>query len=88
MLNARGGIECDVTVSRLADERFMIVTGTAFGNHDLGWIRKHLGAEDGSVTAQDVTTALACFGLWGPRARDILTTVSRCRSLERGFPAT
>ena len=39
MLNRRGGIECDFTVTRLAAERFLIVTGTAFGNHDLGWIR-------------------------------------------------
>ena len=42
MLNRRGGIECDFTVTRLAADRFLIVTGTAFGNHDLGWIRKHL----------------------------------------------
>ena len=41
MLNQRGGIECDFTVTRLAEERFWIVTGTAFGNHDLGWIRRH-----------------------------------------------
>ena len=42
MLNRRGGIEADFTVTRLAADRFLIVTGTAFGNHDLGWIRKHL----------------------------------------------
>ena len=42
MLNSRGGIECDFTVARLAEERFSIVTGTAFGNHDREWIRKHL----------------------------------------------
>ena len=47
MLNRRGGIECDFTVTRLAPDRFLIVTGTAFGNHDLGWIRKHL-PDDGS----------------------------------------
>ena len=41
MLNERGGIECDFTVTRLADERFRIVTGTAFGRHDLAWIRLH-----------------------------------------------
>ena len=40
MLNRRGGIECDFTVTRLAEDRFWIVTGTAFGNHDLGWIRR------------------------------------------------
>ncbi len=41
MLNERGGIECDFTVTRLADDRFLIVTGTAFGVHDLNWIRLH-----------------------------------------------
>ncbi len=42
MLNRRGGIECDFTVARLDEERFSIVTGTAFGNHDREWIRRHL----------------------------------------------
>jgi len=74
MLNSRGGIECDFTVTRLGVDRFFIVTGTAFGNHDLGWIRKH-APEDGSVTVTDVTSARACFGLWGPRARDILAAL-------------
>jgi glycine cleavage system T protein len=72
MLNRRGGIECDFTVTRLGEERFLIVTGTAFGNHDLGWIRRHR-PEDGSVQVRDVTSSLACLGLWGPRARDILS---------------
>ena len=69
MLNARGGIECDFTVTRLAEERFRIVTGTAFGQHDLAWIRA-ARPEDGSVHVADVTSAYACLGLWGPRARD------------------
>ena len=42
MLNRRGGIECDFTVARLGEERFSIVTGTAFGNHDREWIRRNL----------------------------------------------
>ena len=65
MLNAKGGIECDFTVTRLADERFRIVTGTAFGRHDLAWIRQH-APEDGSVTVDDVTSKYACIGIWGP----------------------
>jgi glycine cleavage system aminomethyltransferase T/glycine/D-amino acid oxidase-like deaminating enzyme len=69
MLNTRGGIECDFTVTRLAEERFRIVTGTAFGQHDLAWIRQQ--ATDG-VTVEDVTSAHACLGLWGPLAREIL----------------
>ncbi len=48
MLNSRGGIECDFTVARLGEETFSIVTGTAFGNHDRDWIRRHL-PDDGSV---------------------------------------
>jgi glycine cleavage system aminomethyltransferase T/glycine/D-amino acid oxidase-like deaminating enzyme len=74
MLNARGGIECDFTVTRLDDERFRIVTGTAFGRHDLAWIREH--APDG-VTVDDVTSAYACFGVWGPHAREILQPLTK-----------
>ena len=71
MLNRRGGIECDFTVTRVDEELFWIVTGTAFGNHDLSWIRRHLPG-DGSVTAREVTSQWACHALWGPRAREIL----------------
>ncbi len=71
MLNRRGGIECDFTVTRVREELFSIVTGTAFGNHDLSWIRRH-APRDGSVRCTDVTARSACFALWGPRARDIL----------------
>ena len=71
MLNPRGGIECDFTVTRLEEERFRIVTGTAFGRHDLAWIRSHL-PEDGLVELEDVTSRYACLGLWGPAAREIL----------------
>ncbi len=71
MLNRRGGIECDCTVTRLEDDVFGIVTGTAFGTHDIAWIRRHM-ADDGSVRVADTTAAWACFGLWGPRARQVL----------------
>ena len=66
MLNARGGIECDFTVTRLAEDRFRIVTGTAFGQHDSAWIRSH-APDDGSVVVEDVTARFACLGVWGPR---------------------
>ncbi len=85
MLNLRGGIECDLTVTRLAPERFFIITGSAFGTHDLDWIRRNLPA-DGSATARDVTTNLACIGLWGPHARAILQTVSPDDLSNAGFP--
>jgi glycine cleavage system T protein len=71
MLNSTAGIECDFTVTRLAADRFLIVTGTAFGRHDISWIEEH-APDDGSVTVRDITSSLACYGLWGPQARDIL----------------
>jgi glycine cleavage system aminomethyltransferase T/glycine/D-amino acid oxidase-like deaminating enzyme len=73
MLNQRGGIECDFTVTRLGKDRFRIVTGTAFGRHDLAWIRLH--APDG-IQVEDVTSEYACLGLWGPAARAILQPVT------------
>jgi glycine cleavage system aminomethyltransferase T/glycine/D-amino acid oxidase-like deaminating enzyme len=75
MLNRRGGIECDFTVTRLGEDLFFIVTGTAFGNHDIGWIRRH-APEDESLRISDVTSARACIGLWGPLAREILASVT------------
>ncbi len=85
MLNSRGGIECDFTVTRLGEHRFRIVTGTAFGNHDLGWIRGHMPT-DGSVEVADVTSAYACLGLWGPRARDILQPLTTSDLSNAGLP--
>jgi glycine cleavage system T protein len=85
MLNERGGIECDFTVTRLAEDRFQIVTGTAFGRHDLGWIRRHL-PDNGSVRADDVTSRLACLGLWGPAAREILQPVTDADLGNEAFP--
>jgi 4-methylaminobutanoate oxidase (formaldehyde-forming) len=76
MLNERGGIECDFTVTRLADDRFRIVTGTAFGQHDLAWLRHHAPL-DGSVQVADVTSQYACLGLWGPQARAVLQPLTR-----------
>jgi 4-methylaminobutanoate oxidase (formaldehyde-forming) len=85
MLNPRGGIECDFTVTRLEPDRFLIVTGTAFGQHDLSWIRLN-APEDGSVLVEDVTSTRACFGLWGPRARTILQRVTRSDVSNAAFP--
>ena len=85
MLNSRGGIECDFTVARLGEERFSIVTGTAFGNHDREWIRRHVPG-DGSVQVHDVTSAWACFGIWGPRAREILAPLTPQSLSNEDFP--
>ena len=85
MLDPRGGIECDFTVTRLAEDRFRIVTGTAFGQHDLAWIRAH-APSDGSVRVDDVTSSYACLGLWGPAARDILQPLATADLSNQAFP--
>jgi 4-methylaminobutanoate oxidase (formaldehyde-forming) len=84
MLNEGGGIECDFTVTRLAEDRFRVITGTAFGQHDLFWIRDH-APEDGSVHIEDVTSAYACIGLWGPAAREILQSLTTTNVSNEAF---
>ena len=85
MLNARGGIECDFTVARLAEERFQIVTGTAFGQHDASWLRRH-APRDGSVQITDTTARWSCFALWGPLAREILQPLTPVSLAREDFP--
>ena len=85
MLNPRGGIECDFTVTRLADDRFRIVTGTAFGQHDLAWLRQH-APRDGSLHVADVTSQYVCYGLWGPKAREILQPLTTADLSSDAFP--
>ncbi len=75
MLNARGGIECDVTIARLAEDRFFIVTGTGFCTHDADWINRNL-PRGLDVAVSDVTERLSCLALMGPRARDVLQSVT------------
>jgi 4-methylaminobutanoate oxidase (formaldehyde-forming) len=85
LLNEKGGIECDVTISRVGVDHFYLVTGTAFIKHDLHWIRKHLPA-DGSVPARDVTSSRACISLCGPGTRKILQQVTEDDVSNEGFP--
>jgi glycine cleavage system T protein len=85
MLNPHGGIECDFTVTRLAEDRFRIVTGTAVGQHDLAWIRQH-APDDGSVQVVDETSQYACLGIWGPLAREILQPLSTVDLSSESFP--
>jgi len=84
-LNPRGGIECDFTVTRLDEDRFLIITGTAFGQHDSSWLRLNM-PDDGSVTLEDVTSKYACIGLWGPKSRHILSRVTLGDISNEGFP--
>jgi 4-methylaminobutanoate oxidase (formaldehyde-forming) len=74
LLNSRGGIEADLTVARLAEDRFYIVTGTGFRTHDFGWIADHLPKT--GVSFEDVTEGWGTLSLMGPRARDILAAVT------------
>ena len=74
LLNSRGGIEADLTVARLAEDRFYIVTGTGFRTHDYGWIADHLPKS--GVSFEDVTEGWGTLSLMGPRARDILAAVT------------
>lgn len=85
MLNEKGGIVCDLTVTRLGEDHFYLVTGTAFVNHDLDWIRRHL-PEKPSFTVTDVTSSKACITLCGPQARNILARVTRDDLSSKGFP--
>ena len=85
MLTPGGGIRCDLTVTRLAEHHFVVVTGGAMGLHDLGWIQGHV-PDDGSVTVSDVSSGRCCIGLWGPRARDLLSRVCADDVTNAGFP--
>lgn len=75
LCNEAGGIEADLTFCRLGKDRFYAVTGTAYGEHDFGWIKRHLPG-DGSVQTVDVTSAYGVLNLCGPHARDVLAKVA------------
>ena len=84
LLNSRGGIEADLTVARLAEDRFYIVTGTGFRTHDYGWIADHLPKS--GVSFEDVTEGWGTLSLMGPRARDILAAVTAEDVSNAGLP--
>jgi len=85
MLNERGGIMTDLTVTRLAEERFWVVTGGGVGMHDLAWMRRQL-PDDGSVQLRDLTSSWCCIGVWGPRARDLLQPLTEEDLSREAFP--
>lgn len=82
LLDELGGVRSDVTVARLGAEHFQLGCN---GVLDLHWLRRHL-PEDGSVHVRDVTGALCCLGLWGPAAREIVTSVSLDEFGNDAFP--
>jgi sarcosine dehydrogenase len=75
MLNRRGGIQCDLTVSRLDEDAYYIVTGTGFATHDHSWIARNVPA-GADARLIDVTSSYAVLSLMGPRARDVLKAVT------------
>ena len=85
MLTPSGGMKCDLTITRLAEDRFMVVTGGGMGLHDLHWIESHL-PDDGTVSVTDISSGSCCIGLWGPRARDLLSRVCDDDISNDGFP--
>jgi heterotetrameric sarcosine oxidase gamma subunit len=82
-LDQNGGFRADLTVMRLGPDRFRVVTGGATGMSDAAWIRRHL--PEGAFLA-DLTSAWTTLGLWGPRARDVLASVTADDVSHEGFP--
>jgi len=85
VLTPRGGFRSDLTVMRLGDEHFRVVTGGAHGMADLKWYADHLPA-DGSAQIFDLTSSWCTLGLWGPRARDMVSSASSDDMSHEGFP--
>jgi len=85
LCNTRGGIEADVTITRLGPERFYVVTGSGFGVHDSDWIRRSLPKER-DVHLIDVTSGVAVINICGPKARDVLARVSENDLSNAAFP--
>ena len=84
MLNARGGIEADLTVTRLASDSFLIVTGASAATHNTHWIRHQLGEARAVLT--DVTSSLVVLGVMGPRSRELLSRVTSADLSNAAFP--
>ena len=85
VLTPSGGFRADLTIMRLADDHFRVVTGGAHGMADLKWFADHL-PEDGGAQIFDLTSSWCTLGLWGPRARDILAQTTSADVSHEGFP--
>ncbi|MXN64430.1 FAD-dependent oxidoreductase [Stappia sp. GBMRC 2046] len=85
LCNDRGGIEADVTVTRLGRDHFYIITGSGFGTHDADWIRRHM-PKDGSVQLIEMTSARAVINICGPKSRDVLQAVCEQDVSNDAFP--
>ncbi|WP_166353982.1 GcvT family protein [Phytoactinopolyspora limicola] len=85
VLGPGGGFRSDLTVVRLDEHRYRIITGGADGARDRAWFTRHLPG-DGSVGFVDLTSAVCTLGLWGPRARDVLAEVTEDDVGDAAFP--
>jgi len=85
MLNKAGGIMCDLTVTRLAEDTFWVITGGSVGRHDKAWILDQLPISS-KVSVNDITSAYCSLGLWGPHARQVLEKVCREDVSNEAFP--
>lgn len=85
LCNDRGGIEADLTIMHVAQDLFYVVTGSGFGVRDGHWIQSHM-PKDGSVVMRDVTNSKAVINLCGPKARDVLATISDDDVSNAAFP--
>lgn len=85
LCNERGGIEADLTITRLAENHFYIVTGAGFGVHDSDWIRQNL-PRDGTAVLIEVTSARAVINIAGPKARDVLAAACENNVSNAAFP--
>jgi 4-methylaminobutanoate oxidase (formaldehyde-forming) len=85
-LDERAGMLADVTVTRLAEDRFRVVTGAGYVAAEMGWLRLHSEPADGPVTIRDVSDDLACLGLWGPEARAILGAATEADVSDAALP--
>ena len=85
LLNRRGGIEADLTVTRIGPDSFWIVTGTAMGARDGAWLRRQARAGNFDVTISDISGQYACFALWGPRSRELLSRLTPADLSHRAF---
>ncbi len=84
-LNERGGIEADLTVTRLGETSFLIVTSAASQTRDFAWLRRHI-AEGSHVFARDVTSGLPMLAIMGPRSRALMRSLSDADFSNEGFP--
>jgi len=75
-LNTHGGIESDLTVTRLGKEYFWVITGSGFIANDYARIQMYVDEKDGEVSIRDITQEFACLALWGPRSRDVLKKIT------------